>query len=226
MSDKPKNNSAEKLEEDSQQGPRQETYYEILKVSPNASVPEIVAAYHQAKGAFTQGSIATYSLFSDEEAQEMLDTLEEAYLNLTNLEKRQAYDARVGKGMIVMDESPTFSELDLRKKARDASGKETDPNKAGIPQTRDVQTPEFVDGNVLKLAREKIGLTAEECARITKIPARYIGAIERDEFSVLPPRVYLQGFITNLANLYRLESRATVTLYLQYLDKKNPKKLI
>ncbi|MCB0417739.1 MAG: helix-turn-helix domain-containing protein [Bdellovibrionales bacterium] len=227
MSDKPKYNTAEQFEEDLQQGPRQETHYELLKVSPTASVPEIIQAYHQAKAAFTQGSIATYSLFSDEEAQEMLTKLEEAYLTLTNLEKRQVYDARIGRGLIVMDDSPSFSELDLRKKARDAAGaKDTDPNKAGIPISRDVETLDHVDGPILQRAREKIGLTVEEAARITKIPGRYIGAVERDEFNVLPARVYLQGFITNLANLYRLEPKSTVTLYFQHLDKKNPKKLI
>ena len=70
----------------------EETFYEILKVDRKATVAEIVAAYHSAKNAFSKDSVATYSLFNNDEAQTVLNKLEEAYLTLSNFEKRAEYE--------------------------------------------------------------------------------------------------------------------------------------
>lgn len=85
---------------------QKETYYDILKVPRRASVSEIVAAYHLAKNAFSKDSMATYSLFSADEAQKMLQKLEEAYVTLSNFEKRADYDRRLTQDTVPGKKSP------------------------------------------------------------------------------------------------------------------------
>lgn len=85
----------------------------------------------------------------------------------------------------------------------------------------DMVTPESdvtgvggMNGPALKHVREKLGLTAEDVCRITKIPSRFLKAIEGTNPDELPARVYLQGFIKNLAKLYHLDPKVTVDAYL------------
>ncbi len=51
-------------------------------------------------------------------------------------------------------------------------------------------------GKVLKDERERRGITLEEVAEATKIRTKYLDAIERDAFDVLPGEVYARGFVT------------------------------
>lgn len=73
----------------------------------------------------------------------------------------------------------------------------------------------LMDGTQLKQIREKLGLTADDVCRITKIPSRFLKAIESAKVADLPARVYLQGFVKNLAKLYHLDPKTTVEAYLQ-----------
>ena len=49
--------------------PRHQTYYELLEVDSQATRTEIVDAYDRARAAFAPDSLATYNLFTPEEAQ-------------------------------------------------------------------------------------------------------------------------------------------------------------
>lgn len=77
---------------------------------------------------------------------------------------------------------------------------------------------EQLTGPILKAIREKRGLSLEDTARITKIPSRFIRALENGDVKQLPARVYIQGFIRNLASLYRLEPQSALKSYLSGLD--------
>jgi curved DNA-binding protein CbpA len=195
-----------------------ETYYDLLKVDQKATVSEIVAAYHAAKGAFSKDSLATYSLFNAEETQSMLGQLEEAYLTLSNIEKKREYDKRLSQnqgGVLPFPPTPLHPE------------KTTKPlvtivpeNPAQEPIQEDFTAPEEapITGAYLKEIRIRKSLTIEDVARVTKIPARFIKAIEENQKENLPTRVYLQGFVKNLASLYRLDPQNTVKTYLEILD--------
>lgn len=204
-------------------GPREETYYEILKVDPKATVPEIVAAYHRARNAFSKDSVATYSLFDEGEAERMLGKFEEAYSTLTNLERREEYDSRLAQGLPYIPSVKTpATELELKRKAA-ASAEQPVPSSDATPVTAPAagnEALETVDGTALKKIRERRGLSVEDVARITKIPARYIRAIEADELRVLPAKVYLQGFVTNLSHLYGLSPKETSASYFDFYQRK------
>jgi curved DNA-binding protein CbpA len=67
-------------------------YYEILEVAPDAPQTEIHRAYQRAKTTYSTDNPALYSMFSQEEARELLKLIEEAYATLSNQSLRKAYD--------------------------------------------------------------------------------------------------------------------------------------
>ncbi len=71
-------------------------YYEILDLNPGASPVDIRQAYLRAKGAYGKDSAAIYSLFDSAEIKAVLDRIEEAYLVLSNIERRKEYDRAHG----------------------------------------------------------------------------------------------------------------------------------
>lgn len=60
-------------------------------------------------------------------------------------------------------------------------------------------------GDLLRRTREAQGLTLEEISDMTKISVRYLEAIESGDYSVIPAKVYAQGFIRNYANVLGLD---------------------
>lgn len=201
-----------------------ESFYEVLKVDPRATVAEIVTAYHAARGAFSKDSVATYSLFSAEEIQEELQKLEQAYVTLSNIDKRAEYDRRLAGGTH-NDTEPTEPRQRVDKPAPTAAAAPAEVSAPSIPLPSSdvsVDVPEEVNGVYLKEVREKKGLSQDDVARITKIPSKFLRSIESDDFKRLPARVYIQGFIKNMASLYRIDAKTLAQGYLSYLDKRNP----
>jgi hypothetical protein len=229
----------------------EETFYDILKIDQRATISEIVAAYHSAKNAFSKDSVATYSLFSPEETQSILDRLEEAYLTLSNVDKKREYDrqlklrnesAEVPSLMPEMPEmqnqptsvfpaAPTAPLVDLPTQpvSPGETGLTAATAEAGTaaPSANPVKAPPaYVEGPItgarLREVREKRTLSLDDVARITKIPTKFLRAIEEDELRRMPARVYLQGFVKNLATLYRLDPKVTVKSYLEHVDTLGP----
>lgn len=82
------------------------TLYEILEVSPAATGRDIHSAYIRAKETYSPESPALYTMFTPEEARELLKLIEEAFATLSNQLKRKEYDLRLAK-----EGHPAFSGL-------------------------------------------------------------------------------------------------------------------
>lgn len=191
-----------------------EDYYEILKVPHSATISEIVQAYHVAKNAFSPDSIATYSLLDAGETKELLNKLEEAYSVLSNLERRRQYDLKQA-GYPQADANPVASS-----NAPAANPNQVFPTE-DIPATMPVENIyENLSGGILCEIREKRGMSLEDVARITKIPTRYLKYIETNNMEKLPAVVYVQGFIKNLAVLYKLDAVKAGKSYIEFQSKK------
>lgn len=67
-------------------------YYEVLEVPEDAPQTEVHRAYQLAKATYSQDNPALYSMFSPEEARELLRLIEEAYSVLGNPGLRKQYD--------------------------------------------------------------------------------------------------------------------------------------
>ena len=211
-----------KVKEEEVEEREEETYYDVLKVNPNATISEIVAAYHTARNAFSKESMATYSLFSSEETNEILEKLEQAYQTLSNIEKKREYDQFLELRAHNVD-VPAMSELEIRKRAgyQASEQKPNDLSNQAIEFTPLMADyPGEICGEQLKTIREKKGIALSELARTTKIPSRYIEAIESESLTQLPARVYVQGFIRNLAKMYKIDPQIVTKSFMDYTDRK------
>ncbi|MCM0605350.1 MAG: helix-turn-helix domain-containing protein [Xanthomonadaceae bacterium] len=74
----------------------QQTYYDLLEISPSASTTEIKRAYLRMKDAYSKDSVATYSIVSQEDVEFLLKRLEEGLEILSNPEKKRQYDLENG----------------------------------------------------------------------------------------------------------------------------------
>lgn len=73
-------------------------YYEVLEVPETAQTHEIHKAYTRAKATYSSENPALYSMFSPEEARELLRLIEEAYSVLGNPSLRKSYDDARARG--------------------------------------------------------------------------------------------------------------------------------
>lgn len=68
-------------------------------------------------------------------------------------------------------------------------------------------------GSILRREREKRRIQVAEVAAATKIPERYLRAIEKDDYSIFPAETYLVGFIRNYARELDLDANEIVSIY-------------
>ena len=71
---------------------KSQNFYEILNISQYASQEDIRKAYEISKHTFQGDSMATYSLFSEEENEEIFALVTQAYETLRNPSLRREYD--------------------------------------------------------------------------------------------------------------------------------------
>lgn len=69
-------------------------YYDLLQVDSTASLEEIQRAYRKTKALYSPDSPALYSMFSKEEATELIHVIETAYKTLSNPNSRAEYDQK------------------------------------------------------------------------------------------------------------------------------------
>ncbi|HEY8767157.1 MAG TPA: helix-turn-helix domain-containing protein [Dehalococcoidia bacterium] len=60
-------------------------------------------------------------------------------------------------------------------------------------------------GETLRRARTAKGITIEDAERVTRIPRKYLEALELDNFGILPAPVYARGFLRSYAGYLGLE---------------------
>jgi len=62
-------------------------------------------------------------------------------------------------------------------------------------------------GETLRKARVEKNITFEDAERVTRIPRRYLEALELENFGILPAPVYARGFLRSYASYLGLEPR-------------------
>lgn len=191
-------------------GIREQTYYEILEVSPGASSKEIQKAYEHAKETFHADSLAVYSLFTEQEIQEIQVAIEEAYRVLMDEALRKSYDQShyqiLGQQRL---EKPSETSVPLREKK---------PPSASADVPVPVVGEESYRGKTLKQIRERMSIDLETVAQETKINLKTLEFIEGEDLEKLPPLVYLKGFLKGYAQSLGLDPRKVVEEYLHFLE--------
>lgn len=194
-----------------------QTFYEILEVSAEATLQEIERAYRICRSTYEPNSLATYSVFSDDESAEILRRVDESYAVLSDARLRREYDARLrressGERVLPAREPPARPVL----RPRPAPG---EPG-AGARESVDlelVHEPEdgIYDGTVLRRIRLSRGVELEEISSVTKINEMYLEYIEGNRYHELPAPVYVKGFLREYAKCLRLDPRRIADSYMQ-----------
>jgi cytoskeletal protein RodZ len=69
-------------------------------------------------------------------------------------------------------------------------------------------------GADLRRVRESRGIALREVAASTKIGLRFLEYLEEDRFAMLPPAVYLRGFLQEYARVLGMDPRRTADAYM------------
>ncbi|MBM4348335.1 MAG: hypothetical protein FJ106_00315 [Deltaproteobacteria bacterium] len=192
----------------------EQTHYEILEVSPDATVKEIQQAYEHAKETFHSDSLAVYSLFSEEEMKRIQASVDEAYRVLMDEALRRNYDQSHSH---LIERSPKGKQAE--KLAQPSEIKEslsfTDLSLAiGEMPYR---------GKSLKQLREKLGIDLKAISSETKINIKTLEWIEEENLDCLPVPVYLKGFLKGYARVLNVDSQKLIEGYLQLYEERKKK---
>ena len=202
-------------------------YYEILKIPANSSSFEVKRAYQDALSIYNKDSLVTYSLFSKEERNSILDRVKEAYSTLIDKNKRAAYDMTIfDSGQIEasmvsiqsqrktprvhtnnLTNSETYEER-IRKKSR-KNEVETLSN--------EVLSKDLISGDDLKRIRKAAGIELSEMNAVTKISVSVLTSMEENRIESLPPTLYLKNFLRQYEETLQIDSRKVIDGYLKHI---------
>jgi curved DNA-binding protein CbpA len=167
----------------------QKKYFDILEISPEATLLEIRSAYFRLKKLYSTDSVVMSPIedeFSKEERQRILEQIEEAYTKLMEQVKERQNSLAHHEKPFAAGHNPVEGE------------------KASIPYS----------GQVLKKIRKKLGIELFEVSLETKIRVELLESIEQERFDELPPEVYLKGHIINYAKYLLLDSKKVAADYI------------
>jgi hypothetical protein len=212
-------------------------YYEVLEIPTNATPEEVQEGYIRAKNAYTQDSLALYSLMSKEECQNILEMIDEAYTIISDPNKRAQYDdARNINNRYSRPEPtrksntfrPSSAPLSLEKEEVSTQTNITKivaANKFALNYQVDAefeqeieQTTEFT-GEFLKKIREYKNVDIIRMSDMTKVSKTYLLNIEEENIEKLPALVYVRGFVYQYAKCLKLNPDLVASSYLFRMKK-------
>jgi curved DNA-binding protein CbpA len=218
---------------------KNKNYYEILEIPEEASPEEIHKGYMRAKNAYSQDSLALYSLMSPEECNEVLNLIEEAYNILSEPTKRRQYDSARGlntneshrvvsreatSGFDLTEDDHSISKRNITTQ-QNSMTKIVAQNRFSLEYNLDAefekeieQATEFT-GDFLKKVREYKGVELNRMADMTKVSKTYIRNIEEEAFEKLPASVYVRGFVYQYAKSLKLNPELVANSFLYRLKK-------
>ena len=204
-------------------------YYELLKVPIDASSFEIRQAYKNVSAIYEEGSLSTYSLFSEDERRSILERIEKAFLTLADGEKRIVHDNELMKSGEIPDDilarrgltrpipqsrSNTSAAISMDSRSSRKEGHEQGQKEL----SGSMPVGEFISGKDLKKLRESLGIDLKELFQTTKISPTILQAIETDDKANLPPAIYLNSFLKSYAEVLQLDTKMVVDGYRKNLN--------
>lgn len=192
-------------------------YYEILELTSGAPQHEVTAAYERARNTYSGDNPAIYTIFSEQEARELLVMIEEAYQILGNKILRNIYDQRLLSGRASLNDLTYNSIVEASKQLFP----ETKTEKKEATYTKDpafekeISAQENWTGEFLKKVREYKQISVERMSEITKINSWYVTAIERVEPGNLPAVVFVRGYVVQIARALNLDDKKVADSYMK-----------
>ncbi len=192
-------------------------YYEILELSANAPQHEVTLAYDRARSTYSGENPAIYTIFSLQEARELLGLIEEAYSVLGNKVLRNIYDQRLLNGLSSLNDLTYSSILEASKQMYPEAKSETPKitYKKDESFEKQIQLQTNWDGDFLAKVREYKQLTPQRLSEITKINSYYVTAVEKMDSQKLPAIVFVRGYVVQIAKALGLDDKKVADSYMQ-----------
>ena len=192
----------------------EQTHYEVLEVSPDATIKEIQRAYDHARETFHADSLAVYSLFPEEEMMKIQAAIEEAYRVLRDEALRRSYD----------QSHAHLIERPPREKQTEKLVKSSEMKSSLSFTDLSIEVGEITyRGRSLKQIRERLGIDLKAISAETKISIKVLESIEEEDLKHLPARVYLKGFLKAYAQALNLDPQNLIDGYLQLFQEEKKK---
>jgi len=188
--------------------PPEETFYDALGVAPQASREQIEKAHRFCLEMYKEGALATYSLLEPGDAEAARRRIHLAFETLCDPERRREYDLSLGLTPSVHAVLPVAL-------AETGSSNEAPSSASG--ETLLPAGPLL--GADLRRLRESRGISLREIAVSSKIGLRFLEYIEEDRFGLLPPAVYLRGFLLEYARVLGVDPRRMADAYMARLPR-------
>lgn len=208
----------------------EQNYYEILEIEPGAAQNEIHLAYQRAKTTYSPESPALFTMFSESEARELLELIEEAFETLSNQNRRQQYDASLAGNLNTdTDTLPDLHPRSLQNQSsRALSAREKIPD--GFARTKfsvyevdeEIETEarllQSVDGPFLQKIRLYKQVNLDQISEETRISKSYLAALENNDREALPAAVFVRGFVVQVARILGLDEQTTANAYMKQFN--------
>jgi hypothetical protein len=93
------------------------------------------------------------------------------------------------------------------------------PPQPQLPTMPPISEDTEFTGDLLRQVREARGLTLEQMANTTKIAIYYLRNLEAEEYGDLPAKVYVKGYLKQIARLLKLDAEPMVKSYTDRMEK-------
>jgi len=194
-------------------------YYEILELSPTAPQHEVTSAYERARSTYSGDNPAIYTIFSEQEARDLLVMIEEAYSVLGNKILRGIYDQRLLGGQYALQDLSYTSILEASKtlfpEPKPVEKKECAYQKNEAFE-KEIQCQEDWNGEFLKKVREYKNIPVDAMYKITKINPWYVTAIEKMDTPNLPAVVFVRGYVMQISKALGLNEKKVADSYMKH----------
>ncbi len=216
-------------------------YYEILEINYDATHDQVYAGYLKTKNAYSEDNPAIYSLMGQDECQQMIQLIDEAYSIISDPTKRQRYDQVKGLGA----KEDTTSSLETKHIENDfetlsnnivndkiipqstkknitkivASSKYSLSYEVNIEFEDEIEKASEYSGSLLQQIREYKQVDIQRMSEMTRVSKNYLLHIENESIESLPALVYVRGFVYQYAKCLKLNPELVATSYLFRLKK-------
>lgn len=221
-----------------------QNYYDLLEVKPNAGPSEIYSAYQRARSTYSPNSPALYSMFTPEEAKELMTLIEEAYQTLSHQARRREYDVKIGlvkqQPMVtstVQKKTPP-PPTDPANNAGDGwvGSVKTSARKDDVPKgfartkfsvyevkadfEAEIESRDEIDGLFLQKIRLYKGVTLDQMCDEIRVAKSTLVALEANDMDALPVAVFTRGFVVQFARILGLNETKIVDAYMKFFRSK------
>lgn len=201
-------------------------YYSILDVSRESLPKDIQGAYLTAKKTFSLSNPEIYKIFTQKEAIEWLNLIEEAYSIIGDRGLRKTYDNQFGESWKT-ENLPSF---DLEPKSENTTTTVLAETCQEVPLgfgmtafgiypidegfEEIIKDTDLFTGGFLQEIRRYKKIDLEELSNKSCIALRYLYAIENDNYDALPAAVFVRGYIIQYTKALELDEKIPVDSFM------------